>query len=110
MRSDARTSRRSGGAPPGSDARGFTLVEVVIAMTTLALVVAICYGAFHLGIRAVERGEVAVVAAQRAAEVVARRPAGSQTAAPMVETVVQLPIPAGPFAESTSSPSYSSTQ
>lgn len=56
---------------------------------------------------------LAVVAAQRAAEVAevaARRPAGSQTAAPMEETVVQLPIPAGPFAESTSSPSYSSTQ
>jgi general secretion pathway protein J len=47
------------------DARGFTLLEVVIAMTALALVTVICYGAFHLGIRAVERGEVAVVAAQR---------------------------------------------
>ena len=45
--------------------RGFTLLEVVLAMTALALVTAICYGAFHLGIRAVERGEVAVVTAQR---------------------------------------------
>ena len=34
-------------------------------MTALALVTAICYGAFHLGVRAVERGEVAVVTAQR---------------------------------------------
>jgi general secretion pathway protein J len=45
--------------------RGFTLIEVVLAMTVLALVSAICYGAFHLGIRAIERGEVAVVSAQR---------------------------------------------
>jgi len=44
---------------------GFTLLEVVLAMTALALVAAICYGAFHLGVRAVERGEVAVVTAQR---------------------------------------------
>ena len=34
-------------------------------MTALALIAAICYGAFHLGIRAVERGEMAVVTAQR---------------------------------------------
>jgi prepilin-type N-terminal cleavage/methylation domain-containing protein len=45
--------------------RGFTLLELLLAMTALALVTAICYGAFHLGIRAVERGEVAVVTAQR---------------------------------------------
>ncbi len=44
---------------------GFTLLEIVIALTALALVTVICYGAFHLGIRAMERGEVAVVAAQR---------------------------------------------
>jgi general secretion pathway protein J len=48
-----------------SDRRGFTLLEVLLATTALALVTAICYGAFHLGIRAVERGEVAVVTAQR---------------------------------------------
>jgi hypothetical protein len=60
---------------------------------------------------------VEVVAAQRA-EVAARQPtaapmklaAAELTAAPTEETVVQLPIPAGPFAESTFSPSYSSTQ
>jgi prepilin-type N-terminal cleavage/methylation domain-containing protein len=45
--------------------RGFTLLELVLGMSALALVAMICYGAFHLGIRAVERGEVAVVTAQR---------------------------------------------
>jgi prepilin-type N-terminal cleavage/methylation domain-containing protein len=45
--------------------RGFTLLEVVLAMTALALLTMVCYGAFHLGVRAVERGEVAVVTAQR---------------------------------------------
>jgi len=45
--------------------RGFTLIEVVLAMTAVAMITAICYGAFHLAIRAVERGEVAVVASQR---------------------------------------------
>jgi prepilin-type N-terminal cleavage/methylation domain-containing protein len=45
--------------------RGFTLLEVVLATTALALLTAICYGAFHLGIRAIERGEVAVVTTQR---------------------------------------------
>ncbi|HLK88921.1 MAG TPA: type II secretion system protein GspJ [Polyangia bacterium] len=49
-----------------SDRRhGFTLLEVMLAMTALALVAAICYGAFHLGVRAVQRGEVAVVTAER---------------------------------------------
>jgi len=48
-----------------SESRGFTLLELLLAMTALALVAAICYGAFHLGVRAVERGEVAVVSAQR---------------------------------------------
>src|SRR2546426_2524791 len=44
---------------------GFTLLEVMLAMTALALIAAICYGAFHLAIRAIERGEVAVTTAQR---------------------------------------------
>jgi prepilin-type N-terminal cleavage/methylation domain-containing protein len=44
---------------------GFTLLEVVLAMAALALMAAICYGAFHLGIRAVQRGELAVVTAER---------------------------------------------
>jgi hypothetical protein len=38
---------------------------VVLAMTALGFVTAICYAAFHLGVRALERGEVAVVMAQR---------------------------------------------
>ena len=73
---------------------------------------------------AVHRTEVvevevqAVVAAQRAAEVEERQPtaapmnlaAAELTAAPTEETVVRLPIPVGPFAESTFSPSHSSTQ
>jgi prepilin-type N-terminal cleavage/methylation domain-containing protein len=45
--------------------RGFTLLEVTLAMTALALVALCCYAALHLGVRAVERGEVAVVTAQR---------------------------------------------
>ena len=45
--------------------RGFTLLELVLAMTALALVTGLCYGAFHLAMRAMERGEVAVVTAQR---------------------------------------------
>jgi general secretion pathway protein J len=44
---------------------GFTLLELLLAMSALAMLAAICYGAFHLGFRAVERGEVAVVTAQR---------------------------------------------
>jgi len=56
----------AGGTLPAAVARaGFTLLEIVIALTALALVTVICYGAFYLGIRAMERGEVAVVAAQR---------------------------------------------
>lgn len=46
-------------------AAGFTLLELMLAMSSLALLSAICYGAFHLGWRAVQRGEVAVVTAQR---------------------------------------------
>jgi prepilin-type N-terminal cleavage/methylation domain-containing protein len=44
---------------------GFTLLELLLAMTALAMITAICYGAFHLAIRAVERGEVAVMTSQR---------------------------------------------
>ena len=57
------TDARQGGRAAAR--AGFTLLEVMLAMTVLAMVAAICYGAFHLGIRAVERGEVAVVTAQR---------------------------------------------
>ncbi len=44
---------------------GFTMIEVLISITLLALIAGICYAAFHLGIRAVGKGEMAVVTAQR---------------------------------------------
>ena len=44
---------------------GFTLIEVMISITLLALVAGICYAAFYLGVRAVGKGEMAVVTAQR---------------------------------------------
>jgi hypothetical protein len=46
-------------------AAGFTLLEVVLAMTSLAMLTAIIYGAFHLGTRALEKGQNAVVESQR---------------------------------------------
>jgi type II secretory pathway pseudopilin PulG len=46
-------------------AAGFTLLEVMLAMTSLAMLTAIIYGAFHLGTRALEKGQNAVVVAQR---------------------------------------------
>jgi prepilin-type N-terminal cleavage/methylation domain-containing protein len=49
----------------GRGAAGFTLLEVLIAVSLLALVAGICYAAFHLGIRAVGKGEQVVVTAQR---------------------------------------------
>jgi general secretion pathway protein J len=49
----------------GPSSRGFTLLELLLAMTALALVTTICYAAFNLGIRAMQAGEVAVVTAQR---------------------------------------------
>jgi prepilin-type N-terminal cleavage/methylation domain-containing protein len=52
-------------SPSRHGSHGFTLLELVLAMTALALISAICYGAFHVAIRAMERGEVAVVTAQR---------------------------------------------
>jgi len=44
---------------------GFTMIEVMISITLLALIAGICYAAFHLGIRAVGKGEMAVVTSQR---------------------------------------------
>lgn len=44
---------------------GFTLLEIMLAMVVLAMVTAICYGAFFVATRAVTKGEVAVVTAQR---------------------------------------------
>jgi len=42
------------------------MLEVVLAMSLLAMVTAMIYAAFHLGIRSVEKGQNAVVSAQRA--------------------------------------------
>jgi prepilin-type N-terminal cleavage/methylation domain-containing protein len=50
---------------PRDGRAGFTLLEVILAMTSLAMLTAIIYAAFHLGTRAVERGQAAVVTAQR---------------------------------------------
>jgi prepilin-type N-terminal cleavage/methylation domain-containing protein len=44
---------------------GFTLLELIITMSLLAVIAGICYSAFHLGMRVMERGEAAVVTAQR---------------------------------------------
>jgi prepilin-type N-terminal cleavage/methylation domain-containing protein len=55
-------TRRSTGTQRSA---GFTLIEVMISITLLALVAGICYAAFHLGIRAVGKGEMAVVTSQR---------------------------------------------
>ena len=49
----------------GRRSAGFTLLEVMLAMTSLAMLTAIVYGAFHLGTRALEKGQNAVVEAQR---------------------------------------------
>lgn len=46
-------------------AAGFTLLEVVLALTSLALLTGICYAAFSLATRAVARGTNAVVTEQR---------------------------------------------
>jgi hypothetical protein len=42
------------------------MLEVVLAMTLLAMVTGIIYAAFHLGVRSVEKGQAAVVSTQRA--------------------------------------------
>jgi len=44
---------------------GFTLVELTIAMTLLALMAVILYGAFYLGQRAVEKGQARAEESQR---------------------------------------------
>jgi len=56
---------RPRGAAGRAGAGGFTLLELTLAMGVLGMIAAMCYGAFHLGVRAVEKGEVAVVTAQR---------------------------------------------
>jgi general secretion pathway protein J len=45
--------------------RAFTLIEIVVGMTLLALIVMILYGAFHLGHRAKEKAEARSEESQR---------------------------------------------
>jgi general secretion pathway protein J len=47
------------------DSRGFTLLELLISMTILALITLLVFGAFRMGIRAWERGERNIDAYQR---------------------------------------------
>ena len=44
---------------------GFTLIEVILAMTLLALMVTVLYGAFYVGHRAAEKAQVHVDESQR---------------------------------------------
>ncbi len=45
--------------------KGFTLLELLISLTIMAMIVALCFGAFHTGIRSWEKGEKKVIANQR---------------------------------------------
>lgn len=59
MRSRFASIRRVGGPPTGPvlGAAGFTLIEVVLAITIFALMGGVLYGAFSLGHTAVEKSE-----------------------------------------------------
>ena len=45
--------------------KGFTLLELLISLTIMAMIVAVCFGAFHTGIRSWEKGEKKVIENQR---------------------------------------------
>lgn len=49
----------------GHDSRGFTLLELLISLTILAVIVVIIFGALRIGIRAWEKGERDVDVRQR---------------------------------------------
>ena len=53
--------------PPGHGFgnKGFTLLELLISMTILAMIVVIVFGAFRISVRAWEKGETAVESRQR---------------------------------------------
>jgi prepilin-type N-terminal cleavage/methylation domain-containing protein len=74
---------------------GFTMLEVVLAMTLLAMVTGMVYAAFHLGVRTVEKGQTAVVSAQRAraASDVLRRQIKSMFPYPCVVEEGEDPVP-----------------
>src|SRR5512135_783924 len=50
---------------PMPDSRGFTLLELMIAITMLGLIVVIVAGAMKLGVQSVERGEKRIDALER---------------------------------------------
>jgi prepilin-type N-terminal cleavage/methylation domain-containing protein len=45
--------------------KGFTLLELLLSMTIMAVIAAICFGVFRMGVRAWEKGETRVAANQR---------------------------------------------
>lgn len=45
--------------------KGFTLLELLLSMTIMAVIATICFGVFHMGVRAWEKGETRVAANQR---------------------------------------------
>ena len=45
--------------------KGFTLLELLLSLTIMATIGAICFGAFHTGIRSWEKGEKKVIENQR---------------------------------------------
>jgi prepilin-type N-terminal cleavage/methylation domain-containing protein len=53
------------GKPPAPDEGGFTLVEVVLALTIFALMGVVLYGAFSLSHSAVEKSETKFIASQK---------------------------------------------
>ncbi len=52
-------------SPTTVDETGFTLLELLISLTILAMIVVILFGAFRIGIRAWEKGEKEVTVRQR---------------------------------------------
>ncbi|MFZ7126506.1 MAG: PulJ/GspJ family protein [Desulfobacterales bacterium] len=50
--------------PAGSDPRGFTLVELLLSITIIAVVAVVLMGAFRLGYRAWEKGDAAIESTQ----------------------------------------------
>ncbi len=49
----------------GKHAAGFTLIEVILAISIFSLIAVILYGALYLGRRAVEKGKLSAEAAQK---------------------------------------------
>ncbi|MFZ5758922.1 MAG: prepilin-type N-terminal cleavage/methylation domain-containing protein [Thermodesulfobacteriota bacterium] len=45
---------------------GFTLLELLLSLTILAIIIALCFGVFQTGVRAWEKGEIRTAANQQA--------------------------------------------